>query len=144
MAYAEAACCTRETSVGNERDLAPHALPVEGRGGGEHFTHARPAFRTLIANDENVTFLVLAFLDGFESIFFAIKTARRAGEFQLSHACHFHDGTVRREIALEPHDTTGLGNRLVGGPHDVLIRVPLHALEVLRDGSAGYRHAAAV
>jgi hypothetical protein len=38
---------------------------------------------------------------------------------------------MRREVALEPDDTAGGGERLVGGVDHGLVLVPLHPLEVL-------------
>ena len=60
MADAEAARRAGEPSVGDQRDLAAHALAVERGGGRQHLTHAGAALGTLIANDEHVAFLVLA------------------------------------------------------------------------------------
>ena len=51
---------------------------------------------------------------------------------------------VGREIALEADDAAGRAQWLVRRAHDVLVRVPLHAGEVLGDRPAGDGHAVAV
>ena len=107
MSDAEAARRAGETSVGDEGDLAAHALAVERGGRRQHLPHAGAALGALIADHEHVAFPVLAFLDGFEAGFFAVETTRRTGKFQLTHAGNLNDGTLGREIALEADDTTG-------------------------------------
>src|SRR3954453_22693100 len=48
MPDAEAARGAGEASIGDERHLVAHALPVERSGGGEHLAHAGAAARALV------------------------------------------------------------------------------------------------
>src|SRR5690349_1093381 len=105
MPHAETARCARKPAIGDESDLAPHPLPVESGGRRQHLPHARTALGALITDYEHVAFPVLAAFHCFEAGFFAIETARRAGKFQLTHAGNLNNGTLGREIALEPHDS---------------------------------------
>src|SRR5579871_3403968 len=91
MADAETAGRAGEAAVSNQRDLAAHPLTVEGRRGREHFAHAGPAFRALVADHEHVAFLVFAILHRLEAGFLAVEAARGAGEFQPAHAGDLHD-----------------------------------------------------
>ena len=86
----------------------------------------------------------LYFFHRLEAGLFAVEAKRRAGEFQIRHAGDFHNCAIGREIAFQAHDSTGDGDRIVGLAHHVLVRVPFHRLEILRDGAAGDRHAVAM
>src|SRR5580704_10612427 len=107
MADAKTARRAGEPAVGDQRDLAAHALTVERSSGRQHFTHAGAAFRALITDDQHVAFPVRLVLDGFEASFLAVEAARRPGETQARHAGNLNDGAVGREIALETHDAPG-------------------------------------
>src|SRR5262245_21689609 len=144
MTNAEAAGRSREAPVGQERDLAAHALTVKGRGGCEHLSHPGAAFGPFVSDHEHVAFPVRLLLDGFEARFLPIKAARRAGKLQVRHPGNLNDRTFRCEVASEPDDAAGGGERLVGGVDHVLARVPLHSLEVLGDRSPGDGQAIAV
>src|SRR5580658_2339651 len=107
MADAKTARRAGETAVGDQRDLAAHALTVERSGGRQHLTHAGAAFRALITDDQHVAFPVRPVLDGFEASFLAVEATRRPAETQARHAGNLNDGAVGREIALETHDAPG-------------------------------------
>src|SRR5580692_3115376 len=107
MADAETARRAGEPAVGDQRDLAAHALTVERSGGRQHFTHAGAAFRALISDDQHVAFPVRPVLDGFEASFLTVEAARRPGETQACHAGNLNDGAFRREIAFETNDAAG-------------------------------------
>src|SRR5580700_1788416 len=107
MADAEAARRAGEPAVGDQRDLAAHALTVERSGGRQHLTHAGAAFRALITDDQHVAFPIRPVLDGFEASFLAVEAARRPGETQARHAGNLNNGAVGREIALKAHHATG-------------------------------------
>src|SRR5262249_2497356 len=91
MADAEAARCAGKPSVRNGADLAAHALAVQGRSGGQHFPHARPAFGALVADHQHVAFPVLTRLDGFETRFFVVETPSRTGEPEVLQAGDLYD-----------------------------------------------------
>src|SRR5580693_4034948 len=107
MADAKAARRAGETAVGDQRDLAAHALTVERSSGRQHLTHAGAAFRALISYDQHVAFPVRPVLDRFEASFLAIEATRRPGETQARHAGNLNDGAFRREIAFETNDAAG-------------------------------------
>src|SRR6201747_35829 len=58
MPDTEAAGGAGKPAVGDQRDLAAHALPGQRRRGREHFAHAGTAARPLIADDHDLAFLV--------------------------------------------------------------------------------------
>src|ERR1700679_3987789 len=115
MTDTEPAGRTGEPAVGDQRDLAAHALPGQRRRGREHFPHARAATWPLIADHEDLALLVGPLLDRLEGILFTIEAAGRTGKFQIRHARDLHDRALRREIALQADHAAGDGDRLVGG-----------------------------
>ena len=99
-----------------------------------------PPLRALVADHDDLAFLVGALLDRLEGVLFAVEAAGRTGELQVRHARDFHDRAFWREIALQTDHTAGDGDRLVGRPHHVLVRIPFHAFEVFGDRPAGDGH----
>src|SRR5581483_9258541 len=137
MADAEAARGAGEPAVSDECDLTAGALPGQRSRGREHFPHAGTAARALVADDDDLAFPVGALLDGLEGVLLAVEAAGRPGKLQVRHARDFHDRSFWREVALQADHTAGDGDRLVGRPHHILVRVPFHAFEVFCDRSAG-------
>src|SRR5262249_23878444 len=133
MADAKTAGRSGEAPVGDERDLPAHALSIKGRGGRQHFSHPGAAFGPFVSDHEHVAFPILLLLDGLEARFLPVKAACRAGKLQVRHPSNLGNGAFRREVASEPDDAAGGGERLVGGVDHVLVLVPLHSLEVLGD-----------
>src|SRR5438067_12917373 len=80
MADTESSSSAREPAVGDQRDLAAHALPGQRRRGREHFPHAGTAARSLIANDNDLAYLVGFLLDRLEGVVFPIEAPGRAGK----------------------------------------------------------------
>ena len=144
MADAEAARAAGEAAVGDQRDLAAHALAVERRGGREHLAHAGTAVRALVADDQHVAFLVLLVLHRLEAGFFAIEAARRTGECKRSIPATFTMAPSGARLPLRPTTPPVCENRLVGRIDDVLIGVPLHRFQILGDGAAGDGQAVAM
>src|SRR6202043_1002126 len=97
---AEAARRAGETAVGDQRDLAAHALTVERSGGRQHFTHAGAAFRALVTDDQHVAFPVRPVLDVFEESSLPVEAARGPAETQARHAGNLNDRAVGREITF--------------------------------------------
>src|SRR5258707_7312422 len=58
MPNAEATRRTGKATVGDERNLAPHALAIERRRRRQHLAHAGTALGPLVADDEHVAFFV--------------------------------------------------------------------------------------
>src|SRR4051812_28846483 len=86
MADAEAAGGAGEAAVGDERDLAAHALAGQRRGGLEHFPHAGAALGALVADHDDFAFLVGALLDRLERVFLPVEASRRTGKLEVGHA----------------------------------------------------------
>ena len=107
MSDAEAACCTRETSVGDEGNLVAHALAIKRGCRRQHLPHARAALGPFITDDQHVAFFVGPVFHGFETGFLTIETARRTGETQHFHTGNLNDRTLRREITLKTDDASG-------------------------------------
>src|ERR1700730_3156243 len=141
MADAEAAGGTGKPAIGDQRDLAAHALPGQGCRGRKHFPHAGTAPRSLVADDDDLTLAVGFLLDRLERILFAVEAAGWTGKSEVRHARDFHDGSLWREITLQANAPAGGGDRLVGRPHHILVRIPFHAFEVFGDRPARHGHA---
>src|SRR6478609_6118979 len=136
MADAEPAGGAGEPAVGDQGDLAAHPLPGQRRRGREHLPHPGTAARPLVADHDDLAFLVGPLLDRLKRVFFPIEAAGRTSKFQLRHARDLHDRTLRSEITLQPDNPSRDGDRVVGGPHYILVRIPFHALEVFGDRPA--------
>src|SRR4051812_38624352 len=73
MADAEATRCAREASIGDQSELVAHALTVQRRRGRQHLAHAGAAARPLVADDEDLAFLVAAIGDRLEALLFGVE-----------------------------------------------------------------------
>src|SRR5262245_46515447 len=100
MPDAEAVRGAREAAVGDKGYLLAYALADQRAGRLQHFAHARPAFRPLIADDDHVAEIVGPALHRGERILLAVEAARRAGELQPRHARDLHNRPLRRKVAL--------------------------------------------
>ncbi len=138
MTDTETAASAGEATVGNERHFVAHALAIESRGGRQHLTHARAAFRALVADDNDIAFLVALGADRGERVLLAIEAARRPTECQPLHAGHLDDGPVGSERAAQAHHAASGQNGIVPGAHNILIGVPLNLGKVVLKGPAGH------
>src|ERR1700730_3815306 len=107
----------------DQGDLPTRALSVKSYGG--------TALRPFVMDYEHFAFPVLLVLDRREARFLPVKAARRADKLQVRQPGNLCCRAMRREVALEPDDTAGGGERLVDGVDHGLVLVPLHPLEVL-------------
>src|SRR5215813_1233966 len=96
IADAHASRRTRETAIGDERDLFAHALPIDQRGDAEHLAHAGAADRPLIADDEHLARGIIAAAHGLDAMLFVLEHTRHTLKYK----------------ALQPRD---LNDRAVGG-----------------------------
>ncbi len=62
-----------KAAVGQERHLLVQAHAGDGRGGGEHFPHARAGFGTFVAHHDNLSGFDAAAQDGFGGRFFRVE-----------------------------------------------------------------------
>src|SRR5258708_11118393 len=90
MADAEPAGCAREPAVGDERDLAAHALPGQRRRGREHFPHAGTAARPFITDHDDLALFVGLLLDRLEGVLFALEAPPSTPQFQIPHTPYLH------------------------------------------------------
>src|SRR5579859_675426 len=144
MANAETARGAREPAVGDQGYFTARALAGQRCRRRKHFAHAWTTTRTFITDDDDLAFLVGPLLHRLKGILFAVEATGGTGKFQVRHTRDLHDRTLRREISLQANNATGDGDRLVGRPHHVLVRVPFHAFEVLGDRSARDRQTVTV
>src|SRR3954451_1210535 len=107
MADAETSGSPGKAAIGDERDLAAHALPRQRRRGREHLPHAGTAARALIADDDDLTLFVGFLLDRLEGVLLAIKAASRAGKLEIRHPRNLHDRALWREISLQANHPSG-------------------------------------
>src|SRR3984893_9035199 len=131
MAYAKAARRAGKASIGDKRDLGPHALAVKRRSGRQHFAHAGSPARTLVADHENATFRVAALRHRLKTSFFVVEAKRRPAEGQrrFRHSRDLHDRPLGREAPLQTHDAAGGGDWLVGWPDNRLVGATSDFLE---------------
>src|SRR5499427_8235485 len=120
-----------EAPVGHEGYGIAQARALERAGDVEHLAHARPALRSLVADDDDVVGLDLAFLDGLESAFLALEHARGAAMLGLALAGELDHAAAGGEVAAQDDDAArgfeGLLERLdyllarrLGGGGDLL------------------------
>src|SRR5690606_26544101 len=100
-----------ETTIGEQRTGFAQAFGFQVRGWVEHFLHARAAFRTFVANDDDVAFLhfvgedaayrtVLAFID-FRGAFEDVD--------RLIHTGGLHHAAIHGDIAVKHGQAAFLG-----------------------------------
>src|ERR1700758_2981216 len=80
MADAAAAGCAGEAAIGDQCDLAAHALTGQCCSGLQHFAPPGTAARPLVADDDDFAFLVGALLDRLEGVLLAVEAAGRPSE----------------------------------------------------------------
>ena len=114
IADAHAARRAGEASVGDQRDLLAHPLPVDQRGDAEHLAHAGTADRTLVADDQHLAGGIVAVADGIDAALLVLEHARGAFEHQALQAGDLDDGAIGAEIALQHRDAAVRHDRLAG------------------------------
>src|SRR6185503_5068828 len=108
----ESVAAAGESSVGDERDVFAETFAHDGAGGRKHFSHARPAARPFVSDDDDVAFLDRAVEDAFERGFFGVEHARGAGEAHAFFAGDFRDGAFGGEVAVEHDEVAVFFNRV--------------------------------
>ena len=76
----------------------------------QHFLHARAAFRTFVADDDDIACHDLVAQNAFDGGFLAFKHAGAAGEFEdaLVHTCGFHHAAAFGDVAEQDRQTAVL------------------------------------
>src|SRR5208283_2519353 len=101
VARHEAASGPGKTAIGQKRNGLAKTRANKSRGHAQHFAHSGATTRALVANDDDIARLDLAFLNGGKGGFFPVEDTRRAAEILGVVADYFHHATFRREIALQ-------------------------------------------
>jgi hypothetical protein len=134
----------KRPSVSSAQAFA-EALRLQVAGRIEHFLHARPAARALIADHDDIAGLDLVVEDAFDRRILALEDLGRAGEFQdrLVDAGRLHDAAVERDVALEHGEAAILREGVLGRADDARFAVEIEILPapVLAEGDLR-RHAA--
>ena len=112
IADTHAARRTGKPSVGDQRDLLAHSLPVDQRGDAEHLAHAGTADRTFIADHQHFACRIVAVADGIDASFLILEYARVAFEYEVLQAGDLDHGAIGTEIALEHGHATVRHDRL--------------------------------
>ena len=134
-----------EAAIGDQRHLIAQATPHDGRGGGEHFTHARPTAGAFIANHYHVARHHCAVVNPLLGFFFGTEHPCRAGKVGAFLAGDLGHRAVRRQVAIENAQVTFRFQRLGQGRNNRLIQgIGRHIGQVFRQRSAGHRQAIAL
>ena len=145
MAHQKAVGAAGKAPVGNQRHAAAQSHALQHGGGGQHFGHARPALRPLVANHHHIAPRNIAALAGGYHVFFAIEDPRRAAEAQTLFAGNFGDCAIGREVAGENANVAVRLERRRYRAHNFLSLGKRGALlQILRQGGAGDGEAIAV
>ncbi len=93
----------RETAIGNQGNLVVEPDALDGRGGGEHLLHPRPAARPFIANHHHVARFHLPGDDPGVGVRLRLEDDRRAGmpEHFRADARRLDHGPLRSQVAVE-------------------------------------------
>src|SRR5208337_2130632 len=97
----QAASCSAEASVGNQRYAFAQTFAHNRRGHAQHFAHAGSALRTFIADHHYIPGLDLLAGHGLHCGFFGIKDARWTGLRSTLMAAHLYYATAGSEIAFQ-------------------------------------------
>ena len=92
-----------EPAIGKERNGITQTGAHKSSGNPEHLAHSRPAFRTFIANHNDVVRFNLSFLHRLEGVFLAIEDTGRTFVNHSFMPRNFNHATFRRQIAFENH-----------------------------------------
>src|SRR3569832_385089 len=145
MSDQQAGGAAGEAAGGDQGAGFAEALRLQIAGRVEHLLHARPAARSLIADDDDVAGLDLVAEDRLDGSALALEDAGRTGELQdrLVDAGGLHDAAVERQVALQHGKAAVLRERRLGRADDArfTVRVELVPAAVLTEGDLR-RHAA--
>ena len=135
-----AARCAAESPVGDERDVFVEILPRKSCGNGEHFAHARPAFRSFVTDDDDVAGFNVAPLHRRHRVFFVVEYAGRSRMLHqfLRAGAPLYDRAVGREVAEQNGDTAVGRKRIFDRPNHRRISVD-GVFNIFRDRLSGNR-----
>ena len=122
----------REPAVGQQRHRIAEPRAHDRARHRQHLAHARPAARSLVADDDDVARLDRTGLHRRERVFLAVEHARRTGVRRLRVARHLDHRAFGREIALQDDEAAGLLDRIRHRPDDLFLARLLHLREFLR------------
>ena len=114
--------CTGESSVCDQGDgTAKLLVAADGLGGVEHLRHTA-SLRSLVTDEDCVTFLNFMFQDSIQTLFLAIKRSRLENCLEhLLRACGvLDDRTLRSKVSAQDRDAAVGSDGLVSRTDDVL------------------------
>jgi hypothetical protein len=125
-----------ETPVGDQPHAVAQTRTDDGRGGGQHLAHPRPALRALVADHQHVAGMDVPAEDGLQARLLGIEHARRTGDLRVAHAADLGHRPFRGQVAPEHGQVAApvhrfvpgadhrlAGGRLSGNPSSVSARV---------------------
>src|SRR5438477_12044774 len=107
MADAETVRRAGEAAIGDQRDLLADPLTVECRRRRQHLAHSGSALRPLVADDDDVAFLVAPLIARLARVLLAIEAQRGALEAHGVHAGGLRDRAAGRPFPLPRDQATG-------------------------------------
>src|SRR5260370_8233359 len=96
-----------ETAVSEQSDGVAESCADQSGSDGQHFTHARAAFRSFITNDDDVARLDFIFVDFSEGCLFAVEDASGATEIRGVVSRNLNDAAFGSQIASENDEAAG-------------------------------------
>src|SRR5260370_14652589 len=130
-----------KTAIGEQSDGIAETGAHQGGGYREHFTHARPAFRALITDDDYIARLDDVLFNGCKSGFFLVKHARRATKILQVMTGDFYNAAFRSEISLEDDESAGRLERRIELADNLLRRRFLSGGRFFSERASGNREA---
>src|SRR5262249_56965866 len=140
----EAVARAREAPVGHESHRVAEARALERAGDVEHLAHAGSALGPLVANDDDVVGLDLAFLHSFEGTFLTLEHARGTAMLGLALAGELDHAPARGEVAAQDDDAARGLERVLQRLDHLLARPLGGRRHLLADGAARDRLLAGV
>ena len=133
-----------EAAVRKQGHVFAQSHAGDGRRGGEHFTHARPAAGAFITDDHGIAGFNFAVQNGAHGVFFRFKHAGCdiAAHHFRRHGGLLHHRALRGQRAAQNGNAALLGVGFGHGMDDIFIQnTGVQLLQVVAHGLAGDSHA---
>src|SRR5205085_12294823 len=133
----QAARGSAETSIREERYRVAQPFAHDGSRDTQHFTHARAAFRTFIADHHHVASIDALASHRAHCIFFRLENARWSAMAQSFVATDLHYASLRRKIAVQDHQSARLLQRTFEGSNHFLAISFARSVSLFRERFSG-------
>src|SRR5262249_53921266 len=90
-----------KASVGDQRHLLSHPLPIDQRRYAEHLAHARTANRTFVADHQHLTGGIVALSDRIDAALFVLEHTRDTLEHEALQTGYLDHGAIRAKVSLQ-------------------------------------------